>query len=87
MAGEKIQYTSDGKLVVPDQPIIPYIEGMGWGRYLEGIGSCLRYRRSEMLWRQEKDSLARSLCRGEGLSTEKRMGSGGDNRDQFGSIN
>src|SRR4030043_900185 len=31
MAGEKIQYTSDGKLMVPDQPIIPYIEGEGVG--------------------------------------------------------
>jgi len=31
MAGEKIQYTSDGKLNVPDQPIIPYIEGDGVG--------------------------------------------------------
>ena len=31
MAGEKIQYTSDGILIVPDQPIIPYIEGDGVG--------------------------------------------------------
>ncbi len=31
MAGEKIQYTEDGKMVVPDQPIIPYIEGDGVG--------------------------------------------------------
>ena len=31
MAGEKIYYTSDGKLSVPDQPIIPYIEGDGVG--------------------------------------------------------
>ena len=31
MAGEKIEYNSDGKLVVPDQPIIPYIEGDGVG--------------------------------------------------------
>ncbi len=31
MAGEKIQYTADGKMVVPDQPIIPYIEGDGVG--------------------------------------------------------
>ena len=31
MPGEKIQYTSDGKLSVPDQPIIPYIEGDGVG--------------------------------------------------------
>jgi isocitrate dehydrogenase len=31
MAGEKIQYTSDGKPIVPDQPIIPYIEGDGVG--------------------------------------------------------
>jgi len=31
MAGGKIQYTSDGKLSVPDQPIIPYIEGDGVG--------------------------------------------------------
>ena len=28
--GEKIQY-SDGKLVVPDNPIIPFIEGDGIG--------------------------------------------------------
>ena len=31
MAGEKIQYNRDGKLNVPDQPIIPYIEGDGVG--------------------------------------------------------
>jgi len=31
MAGEKIYYTSDGKLIVPDQPIIPFIEGDGVG--------------------------------------------------------
>ena len=31
MAGEKIQYTTDGRLEVPDQPIIPYIEGDGVG--------------------------------------------------------
>ena len=31
MAGEKIQYNNDGSLVVPDQPIIPYIEGDGVG--------------------------------------------------------
>jgi isocitrate dehydrogenase len=31
MDGEKIQYDTDGKLNVPDQPIIPYIEGDGVG--------------------------------------------------------
>jgi isocitrate dehydrogenase len=31
MTGEKIQYSSDGKLITPDQPIIPYIEGDGVG--------------------------------------------------------
>ena len=31
MTGEKIQYTTDGRLEVPDQPIIPYIEGDGVG--------------------------------------------------------
>src|SRR4030042_2796361 len=31
MAGEKIQYDHDGRFVVPDQPIIPYIEGDGVG--------------------------------------------------------
>jgi isocitrate dehydrogenase len=31
MTGEKIQYNSDGMFVVPDQPIIPYIEGDGVG--------------------------------------------------------
>ncbi len=31
MTGEKIQYTADGKLNVPDQPVIPYIEGDGVG--------------------------------------------------------
>ena len=29
--GEKITMGSDGKLRVPDQPIIPYIEGDGTG--------------------------------------------------------
>ncbi len=31
MPGEKIQYSSNGTLLVPDQPIIPYIEGDGVG--------------------------------------------------------
>ena len=31
MAGEKIQYDSNGKRIVPDQPIVPYIEGDGVG--------------------------------------------------------
>jgi isocitrate dehydrogenase len=31
MTGEKIRYPSEGKLIVPDQPIIPYIEGDGVG--------------------------------------------------------
>jgi isocitrate dehydrogenase len=31
MTGEKIQYDKDGKLNVPDEPIIPYIEGDGVG--------------------------------------------------------
>jgi isocitrate dehydrogenase len=31
MDGKKIQYNKDGKLHVPDQPIIPYIEGDGVG--------------------------------------------------------
>jgi isocitrate dehydrogenase len=31
MPGEKIQYAADGTLIVPDQPIIPYIEGDGVG--------------------------------------------------------
>jgi len=31
MAGEKIQYHPDGRLSVPDQPVIPYIEGDGVG--------------------------------------------------------
>jgi isocitrate dehydrogenase len=31
VTGEKIQYTTDGRLEVPDQPIIPYIEGDGVG--------------------------------------------------------
>lgn len=31
MTGEKIQYTADGTLNIPDQPVIPYIEGDGVG--------------------------------------------------------
>jgi isocitrate dehydrogenase len=31
MDGEKIEYSKDGKLSVPDRPIIPYIEGDGVG--------------------------------------------------------
>jgi len=31
MDGEKIEYAKDGTLIVPDQPIIPYIEGDGVG--------------------------------------------------------
>ncbi len=31
MTGEKIEYNNDGRLEVPDQPVIPYIEGDGVG--------------------------------------------------------
>jgi isocitrate dehydrogenase len=31
MAGEKIQFAADGTVIVPDQPIVPYIEGDGVG--------------------------------------------------------
>lgn len=31
MAGQKIEYTPEGQLIVPDCPIIPYIEGDGVG--------------------------------------------------------
>jgi isocitrate dehydrogenase len=31
MSGGKIRYNQDGKIVVPDQPILPYIEGDGIG--------------------------------------------------------
>jgi isocitrate dehydrogenase len=31
MVGQKIEYTADGRLIVPDFPIIPYIEGDGVG--------------------------------------------------------
>lgn len=31
MGGEKIRYDSDGSLIVPDRPMIPYIEGDGVG--------------------------------------------------------
>jgi len=31
MTGEKSEYTTHGSLIVPDQPIIPYIEGDGVG--------------------------------------------------------
>ncbi len=31
MIGQKIEYTADGRLIVPDFPIIPYIEGDGVG--------------------------------------------------------
>src|SRR4030043_2356818 len=31
MAGEKIQYSSEGERIVPDHPVIPFIEGDGVG--------------------------------------------------------
>ena len=31
MTGEKIEYAGDGTLIVPDQPVVPYIEGDGVG--------------------------------------------------------
>ncbi len=31
MAGEKIQYSAEGKMIVPDEPVIPFIEGDGVG--------------------------------------------------------
>lgn len=31
MPGEKVSYSDKGKIIVPDQPVIPYIEGDGVG--------------------------------------------------------
>jgi isocitrate dehydrogenase len=41
MAGEKIQYTSDGKLHVPNELIIPYIEGDGVGPDIWRASVCV----------------------------------------------
>jgi isocitrate dehydrogenase len=54
MGGERIQYNKDGKLNVPDEPIIPYIEGDGvgpdiWGASVRvfdaAVGKCYRAKR------------------------------------------
>ena len=65
--GEKITVV-DGVLSVPDQPIIPFIEGDGTGPDIWGSG-CARLRRSrrEGVWRSAEDRLDGGFGRWEGL--------------------
>ena len=46
-SGSKISIDSSGKLIVPDNPIIPFIEGDGIGR--------------EILWKQEENRMDGNL--------------------------
>ena len=55
--GSPITY-SGGKMQVPDNPIIPYIEGDGTGRDIWAASrSRIRWRRGESLRRQAQDPL------------------------------
>ena len=62
-AGDKISIAG-GKLQVPDQPIVPFIEGDGTGADIwRGVGARPRRRRGQGVWRQEEDRLDGSLRR------------------------
>ena len=61
-SGEKITL-QNGKLNVPDNPIIPFIEGDGTGRDIWRASQArVRRRGREGLRRQEEDRLARGLA-------------------------
>ena len=84
MDAEKIQYGKDGKLNVPNQPIIPYIEGDGvgpdiWKASVRVFDAAVK----KCYGAEKKSSLARSLCRRKGISIERGMGARGDDRERF----
>ena len=62
--GAKITMGTNKKLQVPDNPIIPFIEGDGTGRDI-WRASVRGFRRGsgKSLWRQKENSLDGSLCR------------------------
>ena len=73
-AGEKI-VIEGGKLNVPDQPIIPFIEGDGTGPDIwRGGVRVLRRRRGEGLRRQAEDRVDGSVRRREGVTTRSATG-------------
>ena len=49
--GGRIAY-KDGRIRVPDNPIIPFIEGDGTGRHLESVGARIRRCRTKGLQRK-----------------------------------
>jgi isocitrate dehydrogenase len=55
--GDKITVNADHSLNVPDNPIIPYIEGDGIGVDIAGDDQGGRRRRAEGLRRQAQDRL------------------------------
>ena len=60
--GAKITMGANKKLQVPDNPIIPYIEGDGTGpRYLARVGARVRFGRGKSLQGQKENPLDGSL--------------------------
>ena len=73
--GKPIEY-SGGKFQIPDNPIIPFIEGDGTGRDIWKASRRVFDAAVETrLWRQAQRSLVRSLRRRESLQHSSRNGS------------
>ena len=66
---------TDGVLSVPDNPVIPFVEGDGTGRDIWRASLArLRRRRREGLRRQAQDRLVRGARRREGLQPDQASG-------------
>ncbi len=62
----------DGRLVVPDEPIVPFIEGDGTGPDIwRASAARLRCRRGKGLWRTAKDPVDGGLRRREGVQVAR----------------
>jgi len=68
--GEKITFT-DGKLVVPDRPVIPYIEGDGTGPDIWRAAVRVFDRAVELCWSEKRKIIWKEVLAGEKAFREK----------------
>ena len=69
-SGEKIRFT-DGKLVVPDRPVIPFIEGDGTGADIWRAAVRVFDRAVELCWKGKRQIVWKEVFAGEKAYKEK----------------
>ncbi len=75
--GQAISYV-DGQFVIPDAPVIPYIEGDGTGRDIwKASKRVFDAAVAKSFWRETTYCLVRGLCRREGLPPVWRVAAAG----------